>query len=29
MNARDVFPETVIGRDHLTVTLKFTDDGDG
>jgi ribonuclease Z len=22
-NAREVFPETIVGRDHLTLTLRF------
>jgi ribonuclease Z len=25
-NAREVFPETVVGRDHLTFSLRFSDD---
>ncbi len=25
-NAREVFPETIVGRDHLTVSLRFADE---
>jgi ribonuclease Z len=25
-NARDVFPEAIVGRDHLTLSLRFADD---
>ncbi len=25
-NAREVFPETIVGRDHLTLSLRFSDD---
>jgi ribonuclease Z len=25
-NAREVFPETTVGRDHLTLSLRFADD---
>jgi ribonuclease Z len=25
-NAREIFPETMVGRDHLTLSLRFAED---